>query len=164
MTNIVYHLVGCQYLDSNLWGLNPTYLGPELNLSNILSFLKDGGFSSAAARSLGIHLLLPMATIKTLKKNNVDDADGLLMDIIDSWLNQTEPSWGKLARALDKCDYQRIARECEFVYSYFSGGILVVDLMRLFIICSGPFSKVEALPPSSRLQKISVIFYRKLTL
>ena len=107
------------YIITKLVTVIPTYLGPELNLSNILSFLKAGGFSAAKARSLGVH---PIATIKTLKKDNVDDAEGLLIDIIDSWLNQTEPSWGKLAGALDKCDYKRIARECEFVYSYFSGG------------------------------------------
>ncbi len=110
------------YIITKLVTVIPTYLGPELNLSNILSFLKAGGFSAASARSLGIYLLVPIATIKTLKKNNVDDAEGMLIDIIDSWLNQTEPSWEKLARALDKCDYKRIARECEFVYSYFSGG------------------------------------------
>ncbi len=39
------------------------------------------------------------ATIKTI------NANGLLYDIINSWLVHTEPSWEELARALDKCDY-----------------------------------------------------------
>ncbi len=92
-------------------------IGPELSLSNILSFLKDGGFSAAHAKILGTHLNLPRARIKTLKKNNADDADGLLYDIIDSWLDQTEPSWEELARALDKSEYKRLAREGEFYIS-----------------------------------------------
>ncbi len=53
--------------------------------------MKDGGFSTAHAKILGTHLNLPRATIKTLKNNNADDANGLLYDIIDSWLDQTEP-------------------------------------------------------------------------
>ncbi len=81
---------------------------------HILSFLKEEGFSAAHAKFLGTHLNLPRATIKTMKKNNADDANGLLFDIIDNWLDQTEPSWEELARALDKCDYRRIARKCEF--------------------------------------------------
>ncbi len=53
---------------------------------------------------------------KTLKKNNADDANGLLYDIIDSWLDQTEPSWEELARVLGsgQMEYQRIARKCVF--------------------------------------------------
>ncbi len=92
------------------------FIGPEPNHSNILSFLKDEGFSGAHAKILGAHLNLPRATIKTLKRNNADDANGLLYDIIDSWLDQTEPSWEELARALYKCDYKRIAGKCEFKY------------------------------------------------
>ncbi len=91
-----------------------TFIGSEPSHSNILSFLKDEGFSAAHAKILGTHLNLPRATIRTLKKNNADDANGLLYDIIDSWLDQTEPSWEELARALDKCDYHRIARKCKF--------------------------------------------------
>ena len=76
--------------------------------------MKEEGFSAAHAGILGTHLNLPRATINTLKKNNAGDADGLLINIIDSWLNQTEPSRGKLARALDLSGYKRIAEKCEF--------------------------------------------------
>ena len=75
--------------------------------------MKDGGFSAAHASA---HLNLPPATINTLMSNNTGNADGLLSDIIDSWQRQPEPSWEELARALDKCDYKRITRKCEFKY------------------------------------------------
>ncbi len=116
-----YRYLSNMYIITKMVTVIPTYLGTELNLSNILSFLKARGFSAAHARSLGIHLLVPIATIKTLKKDNVDDAEGLLIDIIVSWLNQTEPSWEELAGALYKCNYQRIARECEFKLSVYGG-------------------------------------------
>ncbi len=91
-----------------------TFIGAEPNLFNILSFLKEEGFSAAYAEILGTHLNLPRARIKILKSDNAGDANDLLYDIINSWLNQTEPSWEKLARALDRCDYRRIARKCKF--------------------------------------------------
>ncbi len=50
------------------------FIGPEPNHSNILSFLKEEGFSAAHAKILGTHLNLP----RRLKKNNADDANGLL--------------------------------------------------------------------------------------
>ena len=46
-------------------------------------------------------------------KNNAGDADGLLYDVMDSWLQRTEPSRSReeLAEALDKSDYKMIARK-----------------------------------------------------
>ncbi len=63
---------------------------------------------------LGTHLNLPRARIKTLKNNNADVADGLLYDIVDSWLDQTEPTWEELARALDKSEY--LLKKVSFIY------------------------------------------------
>ncbi len=57
---------------------------------NVTSFLKEEGFSEADAETLGIHLKVPRPEIRTMKKNNVGD------DIIDAWLQQTEPSLSPL--------------------------------------------------------------------
>ena len=85
------------------------YLGLDLTFDSIISFLKDKGFSEADAETLGVHLKVPWPEIRTMKKNNVGNARGLYYDIIDAWLQQTEPSLELLAVALDKSDYKNIA-------------------------------------------------------
>ena len=81
----------------------------ELTYSGIISFLKEERFSSADAQLLGVHLNIPQPTMNTLTKNNVGNADGLLYDVIDSWLNFTDPTAEELAKALDNSDCKRIA-------------------------------------------------------
>ena len=71
--------------------------------------MKVEGFSSADARTLGVHLNIPQPTMSTLKINNVGNADGLFYDVIGSWLDFTEPTSEELAKALVKSDYKRIA-------------------------------------------------------
>ncbi len=86
----------------NSAGLKSSYL-------EIIHFLKDNGFSEAKAGILGENLGIPRAIIKALKKNNVGNAAGLFSDVIDDWLNNSEPSWRKLANALSRSGYKRIA-------------------------------------------------------
>ena len=64
-------------------------------------------------------------------KNNAGDADGLLYDVMDSWLQLTEPSWEKLAEALDKSDYKLIARKGTQLYSY----NIYILRMKCFHLC-----------------------------
>ena len=76
--------------------------------------MEDEGFSAARAKILGIQLNLPRAKIDTLMSNNDDDANALLNYVIDSWLEQTEPSWEELALALEKSYCKRIANDGVF--------------------------------------------------
>ena len=72
--------------------------------------MKEEGFSAADAETLGGHLNVPRSDIRTLKKNNVGNAMSLFYDIIDTWLQLTEPSLEELAKALERSDYKNIAR------------------------------------------------------
>ena len=83
-------------------GLKLSYLGIRI-------FLEGEGFSTADSENLGENLGIPRAIIKALKKNNVGNAAGLFSDVIDDWLNNSEPSWRKLANALSRSGYKRIA-------------------------------------------------------
>ncbi len=87
------------------------YLDLDLTFESIPSFLKDNGFSEADAETLGVHLKVPWPEIKTMKRNNVGNAQGFYYNIIAAWLQQPEPSLEKLAEALDHSGYRRIAIE-----------------------------------------------------
>ncbi len=89
------------------------YVDREPTFSNILSFLKEEGFSSADSETLGGYLEIPRPTINTLKKDNQGNSDGLLYDVIGKWMQGTEPSWEELAKALDKSEYKKMARKIQ---------------------------------------------------
>ncbi len=83
--------------------------GLKLSYLEIIHFLEDEGFSEAKADILGENLGIPRPKMTTLKKNNVENVVGLFHEVIDYWLNNFEPSWRKLANALSRSGYKRIA-------------------------------------------------------
>ena len=85
-------------------------IGLQLTHPNIIHFLTDGGFSASDAETLGEHLQVTRPNIKTLKMDYHGNAVGLFYAVIDSWLQLSEPSWEKLAEALDKSDYPNISK------------------------------------------------------
>ena len=77
---------------------------------NVKTFLKDETFPADKAEELGLYLGIEPGRISTLKKNNNNDADCLLSEIITEWLNNDdEKSWDKLATALRNCNYSVMA-------------------------------------------------------
>ncbi len=87
------------------------FIGSELAHSNVVSFLKEEGFSEMDAETLGVHLEIPKSTIQNLKSDHLHDEMGLLHAIIDNWLECTEPSLDKLSEALIKSNYEKIAEK-----------------------------------------------------
>ncbi len=83
--------------------------------------MKDNGFSEADAETLSVYLKVPRPEIKTMKRNNVGNAQGFYYDIIAAWLQQPEPSLEKLAEALDKSGYGRIEIRGEIEIIWFFG-------------------------------------------
>ena len=82
----------------------------SLNLLNVKTFLKDETFPADKAEELGVYLGIKPGRISALKKNNNNDADRLLSEIITEWLNNdNEKSWDKLANALKKCNHSVMA-------------------------------------------------------
>ncbi len=71
--------------------------------------MKDEGFSPADSIHLGEHLFIPIPTLNALRKNNSGYSQDLLIDVIQKWMDLTEPTWEKLAQALERCDYINIA-------------------------------------------------------
>ena len=85
------------------------FLDFDLTFTGVTSFLKAEKFSAADAETLGVHLQVPRSDIRTMKKNNVNNAVGLYYDIIEAWFQQREPSLEELAEALERTDYKNIA-------------------------------------------------------
>ena len=76
---------------------------------NIKTFLKDETFPADKAEELGVYLGIKPGRISALKNNN-NDADRLLSEIITEWLNNDdEKSWDKLATALRYCNHSVMA-------------------------------------------------------
>ena len=86
-------------------------LARELKCGNILR-LFGNQFSASDAKSLGTYLDVPHAIIKEFRHDNMGNARGMLIDVLDYWL-ETDPekSWSKLAEALEDCGYGNLAME-----------------------------------------------------
>ncbi len=104
--------------------------GFELTYSNIISFLTEEGFAAADADALGVHLKIPRPTMKTLKSNNVGNADSFLFGVIGKWLDRTEPSLEEFAKALVKCGYKKMAGKIQGEHSIRPGVYLKYILNR----------------------------------
>ncbi len=85
------------------------FLDFDLTFAGVISFLKAEKFSAADAETLGVHLQVPRSDIRTMKKNNVNNAVGLYYDIIEAWFQLKEPSLEELAEALERTDYKNIS-------------------------------------------------------
>ena len=70
----------------------------ELKCGNIMRLFQDE-FPASDAKSLGTYLdIIPYAKIKVFRQDNTGDTEGMLIDVLDYWL-ETDPekSWTKLA-------------------------------------------------------------------
>ncbi len=113
--------------------------GFELTYSNIISFLKEENFSSANAEDLGVHLNIPWSTMKTLKSNNVGNANSFLYDVIGTWLDLTEPSVEEFAKALAKCGYKKMAGKIQGKHSIKPGVYLKYIILNRPLGLNSPY-------------------------
>ena len=74
--------------------------------------LFQGEFPANEAKELGTYLEVPHANIQEFRQNNMSDAKGMLIDVLDYWL-ETDPkkSWSKLAEAVEDCGYGVLAKK-----------------------------------------------------
>ncbi len=91
---------------SVIGGFTVLFVGIQLTVSGIASYLRDIGFSAADAEDLGVHLDIPWSTMKTLKKTNAGNPKSLLYDVIGTWLDHTEPTSDKLVTAVHNSGYK----------------------------------------------------------
>ena len=71
-----------------------------------------GEFPASEAKELGTYLDIPRANIQEFRQNNVGNAKGMLIDVLDYWL-ETDPekSWSKLTEAVEDCGYGVLAEK-----------------------------------------------------
>ena len=83
----------------------------DLTCSKIMRLFR-GEFPASKAKELGTYLDIPCANMQEFRQNNVGDAKGMLIDILDYWL-ETDPekSWSKLAEAVEDCGYEVLAEK-----------------------------------------------------
>ena len=83
----------------------------ELKCDNIMRLFRNE-FPASDAKNLGTYLDVPRAKIKVFRHDNTRDAEGMLIDVLDYWL-ETDPekSWSKLAEAVEDCGYRVLAEK-----------------------------------------------------
>ena len=69
-------------------------------------------FPANVAKELGTYLDVPHAKIQEFRENNMGNAKGMLIDVLNYWL-ETDPekSWSKLAEAVEDCGYGVLAEK-----------------------------------------------------
>ena len=71
-----------------------------------------GEFPASGAKELGTYLEVPHAEIQEFRDNNMGNAKGMLIDVLNYWLEMdTEKSWSKLAEAVKDCSYGVLAEK-----------------------------------------------------
>ena len=74
--------------------------------------LFHGEFPGSDAKELGTYLGVPRASIQEFKENNMGNAKGMLIDVLNYWLEtDSEKSWSKLAEAVEDCGYGVLAEK-----------------------------------------------------
>ena len=83
----------------------------DLTCSKIMR-LFHGEFPSSEVMELAIYLDVPHTHIQEFRHHNVGDAQGMLLDVLNYWL-ETDPekSWSKLAEAVEDCGYGVLAEK-----------------------------------------------------
>ena len=73
----------------------------ELDVKNIVNVLHDADFADGDWELLGLQLV-KHADLTTIKANRHGEASLCMMDMVSQWLrNELEPSWNKLAEAVE---------------------------------------------------------------
>ena len=74
--------------------------------------LFQGEFPASKAKELGTYLEVPCASIQEFGQNNMSNAKGMLIDVLNYWLERDlEKSWSKLAEAVEDCGYVVLAEK-----------------------------------------------------
>ena len=86
-------------------------IGKNLKCGNIMR-LFGGEFPASEAKELGTYLDVPHARIQEFRENNMGNAKGMLIDVLNYWL-ETDPEkcWSKLAEAVEDCGYGVLAEK-----------------------------------------------------
>ena len=71
-----------------------------------------GEFPASEAKELGTYLDVPRTILQEFRQNNMGDAKGVLIDVLNYWL-ETDPekSWSKLAGTVEDCGYGVLAEK-----------------------------------------------------
>ena len=74
----------------------------KLDVKNIVNVLHEAEFADGDWELLGLQLI-KHADLTTIKANRHGEASLCMMDMVSQWLrNELEPSWNKLAEAVEK--------------------------------------------------------------
>ncbi len=71
--------------------------------------LYKGEFAAADCDTLGLNLGVKTYILRNIEAERRGKVQLQLMDILDHWLNNFEADWYKLAEALRKSEYRRLA-------------------------------------------------------
>ena len=87
-----------------------------MDVSNIQEKLAEGDFEAGEWKELGTNLGIKPGGLKTLAatyEGNIAHGHGLaLVDVLDKWMrSDREASWNKLADAMDRIKFPKVARE-----------------------------------------------------
>ena len=81
----------------------------DLTCSKIMR-LFHGELPASEAKELGTYLDVPHAKIQEFRENNMGKANGMLIDVLNYWLEMdSEKSRSKLAEAVKNCGYGVLA-------------------------------------------------------
>ena len=98
------------------------YTDSDLTCSKIIQ-LFQGEFPASEAKELGTYLNIPYAITQEFRINNMGNAKGMLIDVLNYWLeNDPEKSWSKLAEAVKNCGYGILADKIRQNSSQFDEG------------------------------------------
>jgi len=86
-------------------------------LANIRLILRKNTFPEHKAGLLGENLRISYGIIKTLRHDSNNDSNQFFSEVINHWLhNDRSKSWGKLADAIEQCDYADVADDIRDIY------------------------------------------------
>ena len=86
------------------------HLEKSLTVHNILEVLNTGEFPAANCEELGLALDIKKYVLHNILSNRRGQVTLQLADIFEHWLNNDlEASWDKVADALEKCGYKKLA-------------------------------------------------------
>ncbi len=75
-----------------------------------MNVLSEGKFTAADCDTLGLNLGVETNILRNIESERRGKVQQQLMDILDHWLNNDlEADWYKLAEALRKSEYKRLA-------------------------------------------------------
>ena len=80
-----------------------------LNVGNIIRILNGHGFYVSKYEELGLQLNVQLNIIKRIE-SDCQDVQSRLAHVLQHWLdNDPNASWGKLANALESCNFKKLA-------------------------------------------------------